>query len=200
MLDGDRSRGEAAVADAVSKTSAPRLAAARQADEESAESAVAAAEAPARPEDLGMGASTAPEPRGGAASIERKGRVGAVTGAPAAPAPSASAGKSATAAAPASAPAPTAAPSRMGTPSRAEAERSPAAAPTSPPAARAAAAPTGPLLSLIDLQKRADEALREGQHAQAAADYRELLRRFPAHRDAPRWRRQLASALDASRR
>jgi hypothetical protein len=50
-------------------------------------------------------------------------------------------------------------------------------------------------LPLADLQKRATTAERQGRKAAAAATLRELLRRFPHHRDAPQWRTRLQAAL-----
>jgi hypothetical protein len=50
-------------------------------------------------------------------------------------------------------------------------------------------------LPLAELQKRAATAEREGRKADAAAALRELLRRFPDHRDAPAWRTRLEAAL-----
>jgi hypothetical protein len=42
-----------------------------------------------------------------------------------------------------------------------------------------------------ELVRRADRLFREGSRVEAAATYRELLRRFPEHPDVPLWKRRL---------
>jgi hypothetical protein len=59
-----------------------------------------------------------------------------------------------------------------------------------------ASAPTAPL-ALPALVKRAREHMSAQRWAAAAADYRELLRRFPQRPEASSWRRQLERARSA---
>jgi hypothetical protein len=119
----------------------------------------------------------------------------------------------------ATAPPPAAAPSRPARRPPASppaAARQPA--PASPPAAAPASAPRAPRdavesvmesaaskeereadsestvvreLSLPELRKRADLAFQQSRWDRAIRDYRELLRRFGTHADAPLWRRRL---------
>lgn len=55
------------------------------------------------------------------------------------------------------------------------------------------ASPPGP--SLDDSVRQAERLFADGNWSGAGQAYRELLRRFPSHRDAPRWRQRIEQAM-----
>jgi hypothetical protein len=103
--------------------------------------------------------------------------------------------------APALPPSPPRPPSRSrGAPSAAEAAPATEAVaePTRAPAEADREAKPEPSPSLADLVRRADRLYTDGRWAEAAAAYRELLRRFPSHEDVAVWKRRLEAATRAS--
>ena len=79
-------------------------------------------------------------------------------------------------------------------PAPTRAETTPARAPQ--PSA-ATPDPPRPILGVSELEARAKQHAGAARWTQAAADYRELLRRFPRHSHANTWREQLTAALRA---
>jgi hypothetical protein len=109
------------------------------------------------------------------------------------------------AAAPAPPPAASAAPAAAARPREADgeppAERRKAKKTTAPAdIASAPAAPFPAAVSFPDLLRRADRAFADRRWGEAAAAYRDLLRRYPDHRSAPSWKTRLAACDQALRR
>jgi hypothetical protein len=55
-------------------------------------------------------------------------------------------------------------------------------------------------LPFPELRRRADLAFQQGRWERAMRDYRELLRRFGGHADAPLWRRRLEISTQSAGR
>jgi hypothetical protein len=68
------------------------------------------------------------------------------------------------------------------------------------PFASSSGSGSGSTVSFADLLRRADRAFADRRWGEAAAAYRDLLRRYPDHRSAPSWKTRLSACDQALRR